>query len=107
MEKIKNQGKKIAAYSAPAKGNILLNYFGINNNYLDFIVDKSKAKQGFYTPGTHMMVCSLEKIYQEKPDYLLILCWNIADEVIAMPELQEYKNQGRKFIIPIPSIKII
>lgn len=107
LEKYKQEGKKIAAYSAPAKGNILLNYFGINSNYLDFIVDKSKAKQGFYTPGTHLLVYPLEKIYQEKPDYLLVLCWNIADEVINMPELKDYRDCGGKFIVPVPAIKIL
>ncbi len=107
LKKIKSEGKKIAAYSAPAKGNILLNYFGINKNYLDFVVDKSKAKQNLYTPGTHMLVNPLEKIYEEKPDYLLILCWNISEEVINMEELKQYRNNGGKFIIPIPEIKII
>jgi len=105
LKDIKNEGKKIAAYSAPAKGNVLLNYFGIGRNFLDFIVDKSEAKQGLYTPGTHLLVCLPEKIYQEKPDYLLILCWNIADEV--MEQLKDYHKAGGKFIIPIPEIKII
>jgi len=107
LQKIKAEGKKIAAYSAPAKGNILLNYFGINDNYLDFIVDKASAKQGLYTPGTHLLVHPLEKIDDEKPDYLLVLCWNLADEVINMPELREYTKNGGKFIIPIPTIKVI
>lgn len=106
LEKIKNNGQKIAAYSAPAKGNILLNYFGIKD-YLDFIVDKSEAKQGLYTPGAHLLVYPLEKIYKEKPDYLLILCWNIADEVINMEELRAYCKEGGKFIIPVPEIKVI
>jgi len=105
LKRLKAEGKKIAAYSAPAKGNILLNYFGIGKNYLDFIVDKSEAKQGLYTPGTHLFVYPPEKIYEEKPDYLLILCWNIADEVIE--QLKDYHNAGGKFIIPIPNIKII
>lgn len=105
LDKLKKEGHKVAAYSAPAKGNILLNYFGINNNYIDFIVDKSIAKQGLFTPGTHLMVYSPEKIYQDKPDYLLILCWNIADEVIE--QLNEYQKTGGKFIIPIPDIKVI
>ena len=107
LKKIKSEGKKIAAYSAPAKGNILLNYFGINKNYLDFIVDKSEAKQGLYTPGTHLFVYPLEKIDQEKPDYLLVLCWNIADEIISMVELKSYKDQGGRFIIPVPEVRII
>ncbi|MFH1461884.1 MAG: class I SAM-dependent methyltransferase [bacterium] len=105
LKKLKSEGKRIAAYSAPAKGNILLNYFNINENYLDFIVDKSEAKQGLYTPGTHLLVHSPEKINQDKPDYLLILCWNIADEIIK--QLEDYHNAGGKFIIPIPDIKIV
>lgn len=107
LEKLKGENKHIAAYSAPAKGNILLNYFGIDKNYLDFIVDKSREKQGLYTPGTHLLVFSPEKIYEEKPDYLLVLCWNIADEVINMEELKAYRDGGGRFIIPIPEIKVI
>ena len=107
LNKLKSEGKKIAAYSAPAKGNILLNYFGIGQNYLDFIVDKLKAKQGLYTPGTHMLVYPLEKINQEKPDYLLVLCWNISDEVINMIELKNFRDRGGKFIVPVPDVKII
>ena len=106
LEEIKNRGQKIGIYSAPAKGNILLNYFGIKD-YLSFIVDKSEAKQGLYTPGTRLLVHPLKKIYEEKTDYLLILCWNIANEVINMTELQDYIKQGGKFIVPIPDIKII
>lgn len=106
LEKIKNSGGKIAAYSAPAKGNILLNYFGIKD-YFSFIVDKSEIKQGLYTPGTHLLVYPIEKIYEDRPDYFLILCWNIADEVMNMEELKVYREAGGRFIIPIPEIKII
>lgn len=105
LDDLKSQGKKIAAYSAPAKGNILLNYFGISGNYLDFIVDKSEKKQGLYTPGTHLLVHSLQKIDEEKPDYLLVLCWNIADEVIE--QLKNYHQLGGKFIVPVPDLKIV
>jgi len=105
LDKIKGQGKTIAAFSAPAKGNILLNYFGINKNYLDFIVDKTEAKQGLYTPGTHLLVYPEEKIFEKKPDYLLILCWNLLDE--AMAKLKDYHKAGGKFIIPIPKVKVI
>lgn len=107
LSKLKSEGKKIAAYSAPAKGNILLNYFGIGKNYLDFVVDKAPAKQGLYTPGTHMFVYPVEKIEQEKPDYLLVLCWNIADEIVNMAELKSFRDQGGKFIIPVPNVRII
>ena len=102
---LKKEGKTIAAYSAPAKGNVLLNYFGIGSNYLDFIVDKSKAKQELYAPGTHLLINPPTKIYKKNPDYLLILCWNIADEV--MEEYKNYHTKGGKFIIPIPQLKII
>jgi len=105
LENLKSQGKKIAAYSAPAKGNILLNYCEIGKNYLDFIVDKSELKQGLYTPGTHLLIYPPEKIYQEKPDYLLILCWNTADEIIE--QLKNYHNAGGRFIVPVPKIKIM
>jgi SAM-dependent methyltransferase len=105
LNKLKSEGKKIVAYSAPAKGNILLNYFGIGQNYLDFIVDKSEAKQNLYTPGTHLLVYPPAKIYEEKPDYLLVLCWNISDEVVE--QLKDYHDVGGKFIIPIPEIKIV
>lgn len=105
LKKLKNQGERIAAYSAPEKGNILLNYCGIGKNYLDFIVDKSELKQGLYTPGTHFLVYPIEKIYQKKLDYLLILCWNIAEEIIE--QLKDYHDAGGRFIIPTPEVKII
>lgn len=104
LNKLKKGGKSIAAYSIPAKGVILLNYFGIGK-YLDFIVDKSPAKQNLYVPGTNMKVFPVEKIFEDKPDYIFILAWNLADEIIK--QLDEYKKIGGKFIIPIPKIKIL
>lgn len=104
LESIKRRKKRIAAYSAPAKGLILLNYFGIDDRYLDFIVDKAKEKQGMYTPGVHMRVYPIEKIMKDQPDYVLILCWNIADEV--MNSLAEYKRNGGTFILPIPEVTV-
>ncbi len=105
LNELKKSGKTIAAYSAPAKGNVLLNYFGIGCDYLDFIVDKSKAKQGLYAPGTHLLVYAPSKIFEKNPDYLLILCWNLADEV--MDEYQKYHKSGGRFIIPIPKFIIV
>ena len=104
LTKFKREGKTIAAYGTPAKGNVLLNYFGISK-YLDFIVDKSPSKQGLYTPGTHMLVYPPSKIWDKKPDYLFLLSWNIADEVIS--EFVAYTKQGGKFIIPIPKLLIL
>lgn len=105
LRRIKREGKTIAAYSAPAKGNILLNYFRIGSDILDFIVDKARAKQGLYTPGTHLFVYPPHTIYEKRPDYLLILCWNIADEV--MPEYKNYHRSGGRFIIPVPKVMIV
>lgn len=104
LNRLKKGGKSIAAYSIPAKGVILLNYFNIGK-YLDFIVDKSPAKQNLYVPGSHMKVFTPEKIIEDKPDYIFILAWNLADEIIR--QLDRYKKQGGKFIIPIPKIKIL
>ena len=104
LKHLKKEGKRIAGYSAPAKGNILLNFFGLRK-YLDYIVDKAPAKQGLYTPGTHFLVYPPSQIDQERPDFLLILCWNIADEV--MKQYTDYKQKGGKFIIPIPRVTII
>ncbi len=102
---LKAQEKTVAGYGAAAKGVILLNYFGINTNYLSFIADKSPAKQGLYAPGIHMLVETPEEINKKSPDYVLILAWNIADEV--MKQFADYKKKGGKFIIPIPHLQII
>lgn len=107
LKKLKSEGKTVAAYSAPAKGNVLLNYFGISTNYLDFIVDKAPQKQGLYTPGMHLLVYPLDKIYEKKVDYLLVLCWNIYEEVMAMGELKKFRDNGGKFIIPVPRVKVL
>lgn len=104
LKNLKADGKKIAAYGAAAKGAVLMNYFGIAP-YLDFIADKSVAKHGLYTPGTHLTVYSPEKVYQEKPDYLLILPWNIADEIVE--QYADFQKTGGKFIVPVPNVKII
>lgn len=104
LDGLRKDGKSIAAYSIPAKGVILLNYFNIGR-YLDFIVDKSPAKQKLYVPGSDMKVFPVEKIMEDKPDYIFILAWNLGDEIVK--QLSDYKKQGGKFIIPIPQIKIL
>lgn len=104
LDGLKREGKSISAYSIPAKGVVLLNYFDIGK-YLDFIVDKSPAKQNLYVPGSNIKVFPVEKIMESRPDYVFILAWNLADEIIR--QLDEYRRQGGKFIIPIPKIKIL
>lgn len=100
----KKVGKKVAAYGAAAKGNTLLNYCGIKNNLLDFVVDKSPHKQGKYLPGSHIHVFSENKIQEEKPDYILIFPWNIKDEIIQ--QLSYTREWGAKFVIAIPNLII-
>jgi SAM-dependent methyltransferase len=105
LEGLKQDGKKIVGVSAPAKGNTLLNYCGINNDVLDYLTEKSKLKQGLFTPGTHIPIYADEKLTEDNSDYALILAWNFADEIIR--NLDAYKQKGGKFIIPIPTPRIV
>lgn len=100
----KNDGKKIVGYGAPAKGNTLLNYCGIRTDFLDYTVDRSPHKQGKYLPGTHIPIKHPDKIKEDKPDYILILPWNIKDEIIEqMDYIREWKG---KFVVPIPKMEV-
>lgn len=105
LKRLKKEGKKIVGYGAPAKGNTLLNYFKIGTDVLDYIIDDSKYKQNLYTPGTHILVSSISRLKQTKPDYILILAWNFAGPI--MKKLDEYKKNGGKFIVPVPKPAII
>ena len=105
LEKLKSEGKTIAAYGAPAKGNTLLNFFGIGTETLDFVVDDSKFKQGLFTPGKHIPVVPSQQLYEKKPDYVLILAWNFAESI--MKTHDKYKNEGGRFIIPVPKPRIV
>ena len=101
----KQDGLSVAAYGAPAKGNTLLNYCGIRRDFIDFTVDRSPAKQGHYLPGTHIPVFAPDKIRESKPDFLVILPWNIKDEIIG--KMSHIREWGGKFVIPIPSVEIL
>jgi hypothetical protein len=105
LESLKAEGKSIAAYGAPAKGNTLLNYCGIDTRLLDFAVDKNPLKVGLFTPGAHLPVLPVSAVLERQPDYLLILAWNFASEI--MQQQSEFEARGGKFIIPIPEPRII
>ena len=100
----KRNGKSIAAYGAPAKGNTLLNYCGIRSDFIDFTVDRSPHKQNQYLPGTHIPIWHPDKIRETKPDYLLILPWNLKDEI--MDQMSYIRDWGGKFVVFIPEVKV-
>lgn len=102
---VKKSGKTIAGYGAPAKANTLLNYCGIFSDFLSFTVDKNPYKQNRYLPGTRIPVLHPDKIQEEKPDYLLLLPWNLKDEIIE--QMGHIKSWHGKFVIPIPKLEII
>lgn len=105
LNDLKKEGKTIAGYGAPAKGNTLLNFCGISTDIIDYIVDKSPHKQNLFTPGTHIPVLSPDKLLEYMPDYTLLLAWNFADEILE--QQKQYLEKGGKFIVPIPEPKII
>ena len=105
LDGIKRQGKCIVGVSAPAKGNTLLNYCGIDTATLDYLTEKSRLKQGLFTPGMHIPIYSDDRLLKDNPDYALILAWNFADEI--MMNLDDYRKRGGKFIIPIPKPRIV
>jgi hypothetical protein len=102
---LKTEGTHIAVYGASAKGSTLLNYCGIGREMIDFVVDRSRVKQGYYTPGTHLPIYAPEKLLEEMPEYALLLTWNFADEILE--QQAEYRSRGGRFIIPIPELKIV
>lgn len=103
--RIKQEGKRVVAVSAPAKGMTLLNYCGLGCQHLDFITEKAPLKIGKFSPGGHIPVVADQELLAARPDYALLLAWNFADEIIA--NLHEFRAGGGKFIVPIPMPKIV
>jgi SAM-dependent methyltransferase len=102
---IKNQGKTICGYGAPGKGNTLLNYCGIGTDFLDFTVDRNPYKHGRFTPGMHIPIHPVEALDRARPDYILILPWNLKREIIE--QMRHVGDWGGKFIVPIPEVTLI
>ncbi len=101
----KNNGKKVVGYGAAAKGNTLLNYAGIRNDLIPYIVDRNPAKQGKFMPGSRIKIVEEEYLKSDKPDYILILPWNIRDELMA--QLYYSKNWGAEILVALPKLKIL
>ncbi|MBI5142604.1 MAG: class I SAM-dependent methyltransferase [Nitrospirae bacterium] len=105
LAEARNSGRKVAAYGAPAKGNTMLNYCGIGRDLIAFTVDRNPYKQGRYLPGSRIPVFHPERIFMEKPDYLVILPWNLKDEIVE--SMKKIRRWGGKFVTLAPEVTII
>lgn len=105
LARLHAEGRRVAAYGAPAKGNTLLNFCGITPEWVSYTVDRSPDKQNLFTPGAHIPVRSTDVLIRDRPDYVLLLAWNFADEILE--QQAEYRRRGGQFIIPIPAVRIV
>jgi SAM-dependent methyltransferase len=101
----KRAGKTVVGYGAPGKGNTLLNYCGIRQDFIDYTVDRSPHKQGKFTPGTHIPIYDPDKIRETRPDYVFILPWNLKDEISS--QMAYIREWGGKFVVPIPKVRVL
>lgn len=101
----KEEGKSVAAYGAPGKGNTLLNYCGVRTDFLDYAVDRNPYKQGKFLPGTHIPIFPVEKLDETRPDYVLILPWNLKNEIVG--QMSRVRSWGGRFVVPIPRVEVI
>lgn len=101
----KEEGRKVVAYGAPAKGNTLLNYCGIGPDMIDFTVDRSPHKQGLFLPGTGIPIRAPEAIAEARPDFVLILPWNLKEEIMA--QMAHVRDWGGRFVVPIPEVEVL
>ena len=105
LAELKQSGRRIAAYGAAAKGATLLNYIGIGRETLEFVADRNPHKQGRYLPGVHVPVVAPGRLLEAMPDYVLLLSWNLAEEIMA--QQAEYRRRGGRFIIPLPAPTVV
>ncbi|HEX2123211.1 MAG TPA: class I SAM-dependent methyltransferase [Thermoanaerobaculia bacterium] len=101
----KEEGKRVASYGAPAKGNTLLNYCGIRTDFVEYTVDRSPHKQGLFLPGTHIPIYAPDRIRETQPDYVLILPWNLKDEIVE--QMSDVRSWGGRFVVPIPRVEVV
>ena len=105
LDRLQAEGRSIAAYGASAKGSTLLNFYGLDSKRIAFVVDRSTAKQGRHTPGTHLPIVAPEELVRRRPDYAVLLTWNFAEEILA--QQQAYRDAGGRFIVPVPAVRVI
>ncbi len=105
LGELKSKGHSVAAYGASAKGSTLLNFCGLGAETIDFVVDRSPAKQGRLTPGTHLPIVPAEQLAGRRPDFALLLTWNFAEEILQ--QQQHYRDLGGRFIIPLPEVRVV
>jgi SAM-dependent methyltransferase len=103
LRRLKSEGKRLAAYGAPAKGNTLLSYLELDADTIEYIADRSSLKHGRFTPGTHIPVVPAERLLEDQPDYAVLLAWNFEEEILA--QQAEYRRRGGKFLIPVPELR--
>jgi hypothetical protein len=102
--KVKREGRSIVGYGAPGKGNTFLNYCGIGTDFIDYTVDRNPYKQGRFLPGTHIPIFNPDRIKATRPDYVMILPWNIRDEI--MKQLSFIREWGGKWVVAIPTVQV-
>jgi hypothetical protein len=105
LQELRQQGSRIAAYGAAAKGSTLINYTGLGRDVLDFVVDRNTHKQGLFMPGQHIPILATDALVAQKPDYVLLLAWNFADEILE--QQSAYRQMGGRFIIPVPHPQVV
>lgn len=105
LRDLKAAGARIAAYGASAKGSTLLNYCGVDSALVDYVVDRNTYKQGRFSPGTHLPILAPEYLLSDRPDYVLLLTWNFAAEILAQQDA--YRRAGGRFIVPVPDVRVV
>ncbi|HEV2845956.1 MAG TPA: methyltransferase C-terminal domain-containing protein, partial [Thermoanaerobaculia bacterium] len=101
----REEGKAVAGYGAPAKGNTLLNYCGIRSDFVDYTVDRSPHKQGRFLPGTRIPIHGPDRLRETRPDYVLILPWNLKEEI--MEQMADVRSWGGRFVVAIPEVRVL
>ena len=105
LSKLRDEGASVAAYGAAAKGSTLLNTFDVGSDLLDYVVDASPHKQGLHMPGNGLPIVAPSRLLEDRPDYVVLLAWNFADEILA--QQREYQDGGGRFILPIPEPRVL